>query len=128
MRRQLAVQLSEEGADAERLDMLTGFLRQELLQLDVAEVTGLAAGEPPPGSRGLDPAMVGGLLVTFMQSTDVLRMLITSIRNWLSRGMNTDRVVRIKLGDDEIEIRDPCLADEERLVELFISKHAAERD
>jgi hypothetical protein len=32
---ELRVQLSEDGADAERLDGLTSFLRQELLQVDV---------------------------------------------------------------------------------------------
>jgi hypothetical protein len=35
------VQLGEEGADAERLDTLTGFLRSELLKLDVEDVTAL---------------------------------------------------------------------------------------
>jgi hypothetical protein len=38
---ELRIQLSESGADAERLDTLTGFLRRELLQLDVADVTAL---------------------------------------------------------------------------------------
>ena len=32
---ELRVQLSEDGADAERLDGLSSFLRQELLQVDV---------------------------------------------------------------------------------------------
>ena len=58
----LRLQLAEEGADAERLNALTGFLRQETLQLDVNGVTGLPAGEPPPSARGLDAATVGGLL------------------------------------------------------------------
>jgi len=38
MDRNLHIQLSEEGADAERLDTLTRYLRQELLGLDSAEV------------------------------------------------------------------------------------------
>ena len=42
---QLRLQLAEEGADEERLDELTGFLRQELLQLDVDDVTALPAGD-----------------------------------------------------------------------------------
>jgi hypothetical protein len=52
----LRLQLTEEGADAEQLDELTGFLRQELLQLDVEDVTKLPAGEPPPGPGGWMPA------------------------------------------------------------------------
>ncbi len=56
----LRLQLSEEGADAERLDALTGFLRRELLQLDVEDVTVLRAGDPAPGTRAFDMAAVGG--------------------------------------------------------------------
>jgi hypothetical protein len=36
---ELRLHLSEDGADAERLDAMTGFLRHELLQLDVEDVT-----------------------------------------------------------------------------------------
>jgi hypothetical protein len=39
----LRVQLSEEGADAERLDALTGYLRGELFQLEVGDVAALRA-------------------------------------------------------------------------------------
>ena len=35
MDRELRIQLTEEGADAERLAVLTGYLRRELLKLDV---------------------------------------------------------------------------------------------
>jgi hypothetical protein len=48
----LRLRLSEEGADAKRLDALTGLLRGELLQLEVEDVTALPAGEPPPGAGG----------------------------------------------------------------------------
>jgi hypothetical protein len=34
MRGEVRLQLSEEGADAERLDVLTGYVQGELLQLD----------------------------------------------------------------------------------------------
>ena len=39
---ELRLHLSEEGADAERLAVLTGYLRAELLQLDVEDVSALA--------------------------------------------------------------------------------------
>jgi len=49
---QLYVQVAEDGADAERLETLTGYLRDELCQLDVQDVTALrAAEEAPPGAR-----------------------------------------------------------------------------
>ena len=62
---ELRLHLSEEGADAERLAVLTGYLRGELLQLDVEDVTALPAGEPPPGSRAFDVAAVGALLIAY---------------------------------------------------------------
>jgi hypothetical protein len=47
MDRELCLQPSEEGAGAERLAALTGYLRPELLQLDVEDVTKLQSGDPP---------------------------------------------------------------------------------
>jgi hypothetical protein len=44
------LQLSEDGADAERLAALTGDLRSELLQLDVEDVKALPPGVPPSGA------------------------------------------------------------------------------
>ena len=41
---ELRLQISEDGADAERLAVLTGYLRTELLQLDVEDVTAPQAG------------------------------------------------------------------------------------
>jgi hypothetical protein len=61
--------LSEEDADAERLAVLTGYLRAELLRLDVVEeVNALPAGEPPPGARVFGVATVGALLIAVGQS------------------------------------------------------------
>jgi hypothetical protein len=122
---ELQVQLSEDGADAERLDALTGFLRQELLQLDVDDVTPLRAGEPPPGSRAFDVVAVGGLLVTLSRSADGLRAVVLAVRNWLARGEGTRRTVRLEIGGDVLELSEATAADQQRLVDVFVSRHAA---
>ena len=83
---ELRLQLSEEGADAERLAVLTGYLRTELLQLDVEDVRALPAGEPPPGARGFDVAAAGALLIALGQSAEGLRVVVSVIRGWLRRG------------------------------------------
>jgi hypothetical protein len=83
---ELRVRVSEDGADAERLASLTGFLREELLQLDVQDVTALRAGEPPPGSRAFDVAAVGALLVSLSSHAEGLRAVVSVVRNWLARG------------------------------------------
>ena len=123
MDKDLRLQLSEEGADAERLATLTGYLRAELLQLDVEDVKALPAGQPPPGSRTVDAASVGGLLIALGQSAEGLRLVVSAIRGWLRRGEGKGRTVRLELGGDALELSQASTADQERLIELFVGRH-----
>jgi hypothetical protein len=123
MMSELRVQLSESGADAERLDTLTGFLRQELLQLDVADVTALRAGEPPAGTRAIDAVAIGGLLITLNRSAQSVRTVVSAIREWLARGGGTRRTVRLELDGDVLELSEVTATDQTRLIELFVSRH-----
>jgi hypothetical protein len=125
MGEELRVHVSEDGADAERLDALAGFLRQELLQLDVEDVSALPAGEPPPGSRGFDVVAVGGLLVTLGRSAEGMRAVVRAVQHWLGRGQGVRRTVRLEIGDDVLELSEASAADQQRLVDLFVSRHAA---
>jgi hypothetical protein len=126
MGKELRLHLSEEGADAERLAVLTGYLRTELLRLDVDDVRALPAGEPPPGARGSDTATtVGALLVALGQSVQGLQSVVSVIRNWLRRGEGKDRAVRLELGGDALELSQASVADQERLIEVFLRKHAS---
>jgi hypothetical protein len=121
---EMRLRLSEDGADAERLGTLTGFLRQELLQLDVEDVTALPAGEPPPGSRGFDVVAVGGLLITLSRSAEGLRAVVLAVRKWLARGEGIRRTVRLEIGGDVLELSEATAADQRRLIELFVTRHA----
>jgi len=124
MDKDLRLQLSEEGADAERLAMLTGYLRSELLRLDVEDVKALPADQPPPGSRAFDGATVGGLLIALGQSAEGLRLVVSAIKGWLRRGEGKGRTVRLELGGDALELSQASTADQERLIEVFVSRHA----
>jgi hypothetical protein len=124
MDNELSLLLAEDGADAERLEVLTGFLRQELLQLDVEDVTALRAGEAPPGTRGFDVAAVGGLLVTLSRSAEGLRAVVSAVGKWLGRGGGTTRKVRLEIAGDVLELSEATAADQQRLIELFVSRHA----
>ncbi len=126
MESELRLQISEEGADAERLAALTGYLRTELLQLDVENVIEPRAGEPPPGARAAGVAAVGALLVALGQSADGLRSVVSAIRDWLGRGDSARRTVRLELDGDSLELSQASAADQERLIELFVSRHAME--
>jgi hypothetical protein len=121
---EVRLHLAEDGADAERVDALTGFLRQELLQLDVEDVTPLPAGEPPPGSRAFDVAAVGGLLITLGRSAEGLRAVVQAVRQWLARSEGTRRTVRLEIGGDVLELSEASRADQQRLIDLFVNRHA----
>jgi hypothetical protein len=124
----LRLQLSEEGADAERLAVLTRYLRSELLQLDVEDVKALPAGEPPPGARAFDVATVGALLIALGKSAEGLRSVVSVIQGWLGRGEGKGRVVRLELGGDALELSQASAADQERLIELFVLRHTTEEN
>jgi hypothetical protein len=128
MEGQLRLQLSEEGADADRVDVLTGYLRRELVQLDVEDVAALRADEAPAGSRAFDVAVVGGLLVTLGHSAEGLRSVVAAIREWLRRGDGTRRMVRLELDGDALELSEASAAEQDRLIGLFVSRHVGRDD
>ena len=124
----LRVQLTEDGAGAERLDTLTSFLREELLRLDVDDVTRIPAGEPPFGSRGLGAVAVGGLLVGLGTAANGLSAVISAIESWLGRGTGVHRRVRLEIAGDVLELSDATKADQDRLIGLFVSKQASREE
>ncbi len=122
---ELRLQFSEEGADDERLAMLTGYLRAELLQLDIEDVNPLPAGEPPPGAKVFGAAAVGALLIALGQSAEGLRSVVSAVRDWLRRDARTQRTVRLELDGDVLELSQASAVDQERLIDRFVSRHAA---
>jgi hypothetical protein len=122
---ELLLQISEEEADTARLAEVTGYLRAELLQLDVENVTTPQSGDVPPGARVVSVAAAGALLVALGQSVDGLRSVVSAITDWLRRGEGTRRTVRLELDGDALELSQASVADQERLIELFVSRHAA---
>jgi hypothetical protein len=122
----LCLYLSEEGADSERTDTLTGYLRADLIELDVADVAVLAEGAAPTGARSGVVAVVGGLLVSLGDAAGGLASVVTAIAQWLKRGETAKRSIRLELDGDVLELSHPSSADERRLIELFISRHQPE--
>lgn len=121
----LAIRVSEDGADRERLAQLTIYLRAELLQLQVENVTALRAGDPPPDTRASEVTAAGGLLVTLGQAAEGLRSVVSVVRDWLRRSDGGPaRTVRLELDGDTLELSHASPADQERLIELFVKRHA----
>lgn len=125
MGEELRVRLAEDGADAERLDALTGYLRRELLQLDVEDVTPMRGDDAPPGARAFDVVAVGGLLVTLGRSAEGQQAVVSAVRNWLARGAGPRRTVRLEIDGDVLELSEATAADQDRLIEVFVGRHAA---
>jgi hypothetical protein len=121
----LSVQLTEEGSDPERLDELTSRLREELLQLPVDDVEKVSEGDAPEGTRGLEIAAIGALLVTLQQSGPAISGVINTIREWLKRDPEPTRAVKITLGDRTIDLTAASSAQQDQLVAEFIRASAA---
>lgn len=122
---ELRIQLAEAGADKSRLDMLTRQVNQQLLQLDVDDVSTVAASAPPAGSRALDAATIEAILVAVGTAVQGLAAAISVMREWRRREPeDAPRRVVFKIDDDVLELPAASPAEEERLVSLFIARHA----
>lgn len=124
MDHQLQILLSEEGADAERVDDLTRRLRAELLELDVEDVKPVSAGPPPPGARAVELAAIGSLLVGLGSSTSALHQVMSVIRDWWGRGRDTRPSLRLTLDGDVLEIGEASPEQVTRAFDVFVRRHA----
>jgi hypothetical protein len=120
----LVIQLTETDAEPERLEELAVDLRRELLELDVDDVARVSAGDAPPGSRTIDLAAIGALLVTMNQTTDVLAHVVSTVRDWLRRSPEPKRTVRMTIGGRSIELSAASDEQQDRLVAEFIKAGA----
>lgn len=118
----VTLQVVEVDADDERLDLVTRYLRDELVRLDVDEVRAVRGGEAPEGSRGLDVVALGGLFVS-LGGAGTVRAVVTAVRTWLRRSPQLPRTVRLELDGDVLELTGASSTEQERLVELFVTRH-----
>jgi hypothetical protein len=109
--------------DVEELAQLTDRLRAELLDLDVDAVQHPVRGEVPEDSKGASLVAVGELLVRLVTSPEVLVSVIGGVRSWLGR--NRVRSVKLTLGGDALEVTGASSAEQDRLIELWVARHAA---
>jgi hypothetical protein len=123
MNSEVRLQLFEDGADAERLDTLTGYLRQDLLQLDVDDVSRARAADVPPGARAIDVMALGGLVVSLGHTAAGLKEVIAAVRRWLSGGDRVRRTVKIEIDGDVLELSEVSAVEQDRLVDVFVRRH-----
>ncbi len=106
----------DESAD---IQALARALRGELLRLDVEEVDLVTEETLPEGAKGL--AVISGLL-NVRTITEELRSIIGGLRSWIARN---NRSVTITLDGDTLTLSTASSEEQEKLINLFIAKHAA---
>jgi hypothetical protein len=124
-RAELSVELrAGSDTDAEELAQITGRLRAELLDLDVDTVRQPVLGQAPEDAKGADLLAAGQLVVGLVATPEVLASIIGAVRSWLGR--NRARSVKLTLGGDTLEVSGVSSAEQERLIDLWVSRHAAD--
>lgn len=127
---ELHILLTEEDAEPERVAELTGYLREELLDLDVDDVTALPGGEVPPGARAVDPTQIGALLVALGHSANTLNQVMTVIRSWLGRRRDAHDAhdshvsLHLQMGDDILEVHKATDDQVAEAFRMFVQRHS----
>jgi hypothetical protein len=116
----VAIGLDADADAAELYDEAQG-LQQELLDLDVERVEREREGPPPAGARAVDAALVGSLVVT--ATRQAVQVVAHAVVQWVTR--RPQRKVKLKIGEDEIELTAVSTEDQRRLLETFLARHAA---
>ena len=107
-------------ADAEEVAEATLQLRRELLDLDVEAVELPRAGEPPPGTRAVELAALGALVVTVAQSP-LLGPVVAAVRSWLAGA--PERSIKLELDGDTLELTGLSSKEQQRLVDEWLRRH-----
>jgi hypothetical protein len=113
--------VSGPGADPVEIDALTRALRTEILQVDeVDRVEQATAGPAPEGSKGLDIAAIGSLVVGVTPGVQAVVKVVEVVRNWLAGRSASTPPLQMTIGDKSITV----VADKEQqdaLVAAFVA-------
>jgi hypothetical protein len=109
----------DSKADAVELDEETERLRDELPWLGVDAVDRPAAGPAPEGTRAVDIAALGTLLVA--AAPDLIGQVVRSIADWFARSRSHS--VKLTLDGDCIELSNVTRADQQQMLDAFLARH-----
>jgi len=118
----LEITVGMPGATAAEIEDFSRGLWNELRGLDVEDVRP-AAKEAEEGSKAGLAIDWSTLLVTLAASGGVLVTLINVVKDYLARNQAAN--VRLKIGDDELEISGPGPYSDaqKRAIEAWLSRH-----
>jgi hypothetical protein len=107
------------GEDEGELAELAGWLRTELLSLDVQNVDRLPAQAIPPGAKGV-AAIAGWLMVQL--GPEALRTVLAKVADWVTRN---DRTVEVSYGGDTLKLGRATREQQEEIVDDWLARHPA---
>jgi hypothetical protein len=105
--------------DAGELAITAGWLRAELLALDVREVGALPDGETPSGAKGI--ADVTGWLWVQL-GPEALRAVLAKVADWVTRN---DRAVEVSYGGDTLKLGRATREQQEKIIDDWLARHPA---
>lgn len=112
--------------DDQELAELTQRLRNELLDLDVEDVTLARSADVAVGAKGIDATAVAGLIVHLGSGpAGMLGSVSACVRDWLQR--QRARSVKLTLDGDTLEVTGVSSAEQDQLIEMWVGRHTAPR-
>lgn len=120
MGEQIRIDLATTDVDPAELDALTRALRDELLLLDVEDVSSVSAGPAPPGAKAIDLAVIGSLIVTLKGTADLANMVISAVKSWLNRRAATGAEVEVTIGEHTLKLSSASEEQQAALVAEFV--------
>jgi len=118
--RELKIEVVEPGADREAVDDLAADLRLELLELDVESVAPIVQGPAADGSKGIEVAALGALLVVIKDSVWLVDEVVGAVRSWLARGSSSRRSLKITVEGRTLELSGATDEQQDQLVAEFV--------
>jgi hypothetical protein len=80
------------------------------------------AGEPPPGTRAVELAALGALVVTVAES-QLLGAVVAAVRSWLAG--QPKRSIKLELDGDVLELTGLSAKDQQRLADEWLRRHTS---
>ncbi|GAA2254953.1 effector-associated constant component EACC1 [Streptomyces indiaensis] len=113
--------LDTMDGDPEHTEEELQYLLAELQQIDLASVDRVSSAPAPSGTRSGDAVELGALLIGLGGSGALLPVLVGLVQDWLNRQRSA--TIRLKIGDDEIELTTACDDMRQRALEEFLRRH-----
>ncbi|TDC78486.1 hypothetical protein E1283_04995 [Streptomyces hainanensis] len=114
--------LDTGDGDPEHVEEQLQYLLAELSRLELDSIDRAPAPHPPPdGTRGLEAAELGALVIGLGGGGALLPVLLGLVQDWLNR--RRAGTIRIRIGDDEIELTASSDEMRQRALEEFLRRH-----